>query len=277
MNTLADAILDAVKDADTSEHREHLGASLIGDECLRKVWYSFRWYVKPNWSGRMLRLFDRGAREEPALEEIIRRIPGVHIATIDHNTGKQFRVVDPELPALRGSLDGMLLNPPEAPDQTVGLEIKTSNHKNWDKLKKSGVKSAQRRHYTQMNLYAFWFQLPGFVYVNVNKDTDALYSEWIPFDSQEVDQARADARTVLTAETPPRGISKIPSWWQCKFCPMLEVCHFGAAPDVNCRTCVHVESELIGANRWSCSKTGEMLTGDEQRAACAEYKGPVDG
>lgn len=45
-------------------HRTHLGASLIGDECKRKLWYVFRWVKKENFSGQMLRLFNRGHKEE---------------------------------------------------------------------------------------------------------------------------------------------------------------------------------------------------------------------
>jgi len=45
-------------------HRTHLGASLIGDECKRKLWYVFRWVKSGLFDGRMLRLFNRGHREE---------------------------------------------------------------------------------------------------------------------------------------------------------------------------------------------------------------------
>ena len=45
-------------------HREHLGASLIGAECDRYLWQSFRWVALPQFEGRILRLFDTGTREE---------------------------------------------------------------------------------------------------------------------------------------------------------------------------------------------------------------------
>lgn len=45
-------------------HRNHLGASLIGDDCKRKLWYGFRWAFKKKFEGRLLRLFNRGHREE---------------------------------------------------------------------------------------------------------------------------------------------------------------------------------------------------------------------
>lgn len=45
-------------------HRWHLGASLIGDECKRKLWYIFRWCKHEKTTGRQQRLFNRGHREE---------------------------------------------------------------------------------------------------------------------------------------------------------------------------------------------------------------------
>lgn len=46
------------------ENRRHLGFSLIGDECQRKLWYGFRWCKTPKPSPRVKRLFDRGHKEE---------------------------------------------------------------------------------------------------------------------------------------------------------------------------------------------------------------------
>lgn len=44
--------------------RTHLGASEIGSKCAREVWGKLRWVLDVPWEGRMLRLFDRGKREE---------------------------------------------------------------------------------------------------------------------------------------------------------------------------------------------------------------------
>lgn len=48
----------------TNEPRFHLGASQIGDECARARWYGFRWASQVTFEGRILRLFDRGHKEE---------------------------------------------------------------------------------------------------------------------------------------------------------------------------------------------------------------------
>ncbi len=50
-------------------HRAHLGGSQIGEECQRKLWYIFRWCYKEKFDGRMMRLFNRGHREEPRFLE----------------------------------------------------------------------------------------------------------------------------------------------------------------------------------------------------------------
>lgn len=46
------------------DFRGHLGASMIGRKCSRELWYGFRWAAKPKFSGRLLRLFNRGHLEE---------------------------------------------------------------------------------------------------------------------------------------------------------------------------------------------------------------------
>lgn len=54
--------------------RDHLGGSMIGEKCERKLVYSFRWAKLPGHNGRMLRLFNRGHREEERFVGYLRRI-----------------------------------------------------------------------------------------------------------------------------------------------------------------------------------------------------------
>lgn len=61
------------RDQDVSGRR-HLGGSLIGRKCKRELWYSFRWALPPRHSGRMLRLFNRGHREEDRFVEWLRSV-----------------------------------------------------------------------------------------------------------------------------------------------------------------------------------------------------------
>nr|DAJ39523.1 MAG TPA: Exonuclease [Caudoviricetes sp.] len=56
------------------ENRTHLGFSMIGDECQRKLWYGFRWCKMPKPEPRIKRLFDRGHKEEDRFIDYLRGI-----------------------------------------------------------------------------------------------------------------------------------------------------------------------------------------------------------
>ena len=84
--------------------RAHLGCSIIGRDCTREIWYSFRWASQVQWSGRMLRLFDRGQREEVTLVSLLRAI-GCEVW--DHTPrGDQYRVSFAD-GYIGGSVDGI--------------------------------------------------------------------------------------------------------------------------------------------------------------------------
>lgn len=66
--------------------RHHLGASIIGRECWREIWYSWRWASPVQFEGRMLRLFDRGHEEEHRFADWLRLI-GCEVEQYDPTTG----------------------------------------------------------------------------------------------------------------------------------------------------------------------------------------------
>lgn len=67
--------VDAKAAADQDDgRRRHLGGSLIGRACSRMLWYSFRWAVQTKFEGRIVRLFQRGHREEFRFVEYLESI-----------------------------------------------------------------------------------------------------------------------------------------------------------------------------------------------------------
>jgi hypothetical protein len=55
-------------------HRNHMGASGLGEECWRKLWYDFRWTKEEHFDGRMMRLFNVGHSAEPRFVAYLRGI-----------------------------------------------------------------------------------------------------------------------------------------------------------------------------------------------------------
>ena len=113
--------LPAMGDAystDDFPFRSHLGASLIGAECERQTWYSFRWVRLNKFNGKMLRLFNRGHLEEGRLIALLLMI-GVEVYQQDENEN-QFRVTDCN-GHFGGSSDGIGIGIPDLPPKTKCL------------------------------------------------------------------------------------------------------------------------------------------------------------
>lgn len=246
--------------------RSHLGASVIGRECERELWYSFRWCTRPAFSGRMLRLFDTGKREEERLIEDLRRI-GIEVHDCDPETGVQYGFSDLGS-HFSGSIDGAALGIIEAQATWHLLEFKTFNGKRFELLRKHGVKIAAPEHYAQMVVCMDYLGFTRAFYLAVCKDTDELYAERLRADPAFAALLKEKARRIITAAAPPSRISDDPGWWKCKCCEHQTVCHEGQTPEVNCRTCLH-STPVDGG--WRCEKHHQLLSKTEQERACADH------
>lgn len=258
-----DAIYRAYEANADTEHRPHLGASLIGRECSRALYYTFHWCASEGHRGRMLRLFQRGQNEEAQFVADL-RAAGVTVHDVDPATGQQFRFKDIG-GHFGGSMDACAVGLLEAPKTWAVCEFKTHNAKSFAKLKNEGVEKAKPEHAAQMNLYAHWSGMTRMFYLAVNKDTDELYSERLHYDKAQAQSLIEKAHRIITVQEPPARISERPDWWSCQWCSFKPQCHEGAIPLVNCRTCAHSTAELDGDGRWSCARFGVDLSTETQR------------
>lgn len=249
------------------QHRGHLGCSLLGDTCERKVWLGWRWALSPKFGGRILRLFDSGKREEQRPINELRGI-GAQVWDVDPATGDQWRVSSCG-GHLAGSLDGVVKGIPECPDDALVLEIKTHGAKSFADLTKKGVKESKPVHYAQMTLYMGLMELPRALYFAVNKDTDELHTEVVAFDREHFDALIARAQRIIDSTQPPYRISTDPDHFECKWCGFHAICHAGQSAEVNCRTCCH--STPIDAGAWKCERKAATISEDEQRIGCDEH------
>ncbi|MFM2054709.1 MAG: hypothetical protein RL456_2746 [Pseudomonadota bacterium] len=270
-----DAIYRAYEARAGTEHRPHLGASVIGRECARALWYAFRWAVSVRHSGRVLRLFERGQNEEAVFVANL-RAAGVEVLDRDSRTGEQFRFSDVG-GHMGGSMDAQALGILEAPKTWHVCEFKTHGAKSFATLKANGLAKAKPEHAAQMQCYMHWSELTRAFYLAVCKDTDELYSERLRYDTAAATALIERARRIIQASEPPARISERPDWYLCKWCDAYDLCHQGAMPEVSCRTCVHAIPEDThqrkGTGRWSCARFGCDLPVDVQRqgAQCHEH------
>lgn len=271
--------------------RSHLGASVIGGECARSIWYSFRWAARPNFSGQMLRLFNRGHLEEGRFIALI-LAAGLTAYQQDAN-GNQFRITHAE-GHFGGSSDGVLVGIPDLVAGTPVLaEFKTHNKKwfedlageSWRKycdalinpkakpvaFDGKGVRDAKFEHYVQMQIYMRKMGLAVALYVAVCKDTDEIYCELVPLDTAIADQFLDRGQQIVYLDQPPKKINESSGYWKCKFCDHHTVCHMGGAPARNCRTCSFSIPVAEQNGKWMCRLREREIDKATQLIGCEEY------
>jgi len=269
-------IFESYENARLDERRAHLGASVIGRECNLQIWMMFRWFGTRNFPGRILRLFERGQREESWIVRDL-RAAGMTVLDCDPETGKQF-----EYSKLGGhfggSGDAQATGVPGGGDVLHVCEFKTHNAKSFGVLQKKGVQEAKPEHYTQTQLYMSWQGTTRGLYVGVNKNTDDIYIERIKADTKVVEAAEAKAEAIIFGSGKPSQISTKATHFKCRFCDLKEYCHESKPPEKNCRTCVHSKPERDGTWRCSISQRAwedskPVIDVERQKIGCDEWEG----
>jgi len=268
-NRTVDAIYRAYELKADNLPRAHLGASIIGDECTRRLWLTFHWAAVQSFDGRMLRLFETGHLAEPRFVSNLRAI-GCEVLPTDED-GKQW-TASAIGGHFGGSMDAAVIGVPEASKAWHVGEFKTHNSKSFAKLAKDGVETSHPKHYKQMQVYMALFGIERALYLAVNKDTDELHAERVKWDKTVSDALLTRAELVITTAEPPERISTDPAYFVCKMCPFNELCHGAQLPAANCRTCAHATPELDGDARWSCAKWSADIPIDGQRNGCDEHR-----
>lgn len=246
--------------------RDHLGASGIGRECAREIWYSFRWCTVPDIEGRMLRLFEHGNIEETRVLSDLKNI-GIEIYERDPETGKQISYREENNKHFSGSVDAIGKGFEEAPKTFHVVEIKSINQKGFQDVCKKGIKDARPVYYAQAQIYMHWTGLDRAFFIVVNKNTDEIYGERINHDKAFSDSLVAKAKHIAFSDNPPaRLYTNGKDAFGCRFCEHKAVCHEGKLPEISCRTCAFADP--IPDGTWLCTRTKKPINSQEQRAGC---------
>lgn len=261
------AIYAAYEEDAGNSLREHLGASVIGAECERALWYSFRWVTRARHTGRLLRLFETGNLAEARFVANLRRI-GVTVMDLDPATGRQWNLRHAG-GHFGGSMDGVAIGLPEAPKSWHVCEFKTHSEKSFTALKKDGVERSKPLHWAQMQVYMHLAGIDRAFYLAANKNTDELYQERIRYDAEAAMRLIAKAERIIGSSCPPTRISEDPAWWQCRMCDHHALCHEGAPAERTCRSCLHATPADQGV--WTCARHSIQLTRADQQSGCAAH------
>ena len=265
MNTIQ-ALIDAAHEKAAEDSRPHLGVSTLGHPCDRWLWLSFRWAVKEQFEGRMLRLFRRGQMEEATIVSDLRRI-GIDVtATGEHQSRVSFGS------HVSGSVDGIVSNLPNAPKTKAVLECKTHSDKSFKELVDKGLEKSKPMHWVQCQVYMLGMKLDRALYYAVNKNTDHIYTEWLKLDKELAQKYVDRGKRIALDDRMPPPVSTDPTWYECRFCAAHSFCHKQEPTKyANCRTCAH--STAKEDSTWRCEKhQADGIPVEFQRKGCASHQ-----
>ncbi len=255
------------------ESRGYLGCSSIGDPCDRRVWLGFRWTLKKAFTGRILRLFDTGHREEARVLAELKQLPGITVTDRDLKNPKKQIEVDLGC-HIAGHLDAEVEGLPEAPKAVHVFDVKTIKTNKYVELIKTGIRKMFPVYYTQGMLYMHARKRLRAAFLFVNKDTDEMHLERFEYNKNEalamLDRAR---RIALSTRLPEPIMGGGPDWYACKMCDFNAFCWDAESRKVqqNCRTCEHIRPLEDGT--WACAfHEATDIDTEYQKVGCDDYE-----
>lgn len=208
--------------------RDYLGASRIGEPCVRRLVYEVS-HTPPDpgkdLGGRSLRIFAAGHLFEDLAIRWLRKA-GFDLRTQSQSGGQfGFEAADGRI---RGHVDGVIVDGPD-----VGMawpvlwEHKALKASSWTDTVRKGVQQSKPIYFGQMQIYMAYLGLGSALFTALNKDTCELYHEHVPFDPAAAqalsDKAVHVLRAAAAGDLLPR-IASSPDFFVCRFCPFATRC-----------------------------------------------------
>lgn len=222
VNARIDAALARKNEAQAP--RNYIGASELGDPCLRRVYYNAIKADRTPFTGQKLRVFEMGRAFEALVADWI-KAAGFDLRTHDL-AARQFEFVTGN-GRIKGHSDGVLAGGPRIPDLAYPAlwENKALKGRYWNALVKKGLRSAEPKYFAQVQLYLGYFELPNALFTAINKDTAEIYHAVIPYEvaeAQRYSDRGVDLIRAVDAQNPPPRIASSPDFYACRMCNFAE-------------------------------------------------------
>jgi hypothetical protein len=214
-----DALLDGA--AAQEARRTYLGASAIGNQCLRRI--QFSWMCDPQHPLRRLDIFARGHFFETRSR--------AHLEAAGFKFAPAERLAFSALDGLfQGHADGILIAGPELPDLRFPAlwEHKCLNAKGWREIGRKGLTGLHAPYAAQVALYQAYLDVTNPALLTVtNPDTCERLHFTVPFDARLAQEASDRAFRIVEATRAGDMLERVaddPDDWRCGMCEWRARC-----------------------------------------------------
>jgi hypothetical protein len=214
---LTKMILKYQERVDDGEDRNYIGASSIGSDCLRQIWYAFKGVKAEKVPSKMRRTWAIGKRLEGLVVDWLDEAD-IMLGVLPVRTLRSLRV-----PVFQGHIDCVWVG--RDGKYNAIIEIKTAKDASFKVFVKKGLKVWNPQYYAQIQSYMGMSGIHKAYILVLNKDNSDLSDELVTFDKEYYEQLEKKALMISTATVEPPKINGSPLWYQCKMCKFNKVCH----------------------------------------------------
>lgn len=213
-NTLSKKI-EKAQSRDDKKTRDYIGASGIGSECLRQIWYEFKGFEAESVPTKIRRTWAIGRHLEGLILDWLTEA-GIEISRTWDGLQSE------GMPFFKGHLDSVWIKKGKA---FAIIEIKTAKDASFNIFVKKGLRSWNPQYYAQVQSYMGMSNIHSAYILVLNKDSSDICDELVEFDDAFYQKLREKAAMIAGANVAPPKINGSPLWFQCKMCKFNKVCH----------------------------------------------------
>lgn len=225
--------LDRVIEAEAALEppRDYLGASIIGEQCERKLYYSFNNAPRKPFNAATLYRFTDGHRTEDLIIERLRKVPGLEVWDRQDDGGQiGGKLLDGKF---GWHVDGIVRGLYQAPKTAHLLEVKCVNLKKFEELKKLKITQGEKQalqiwdmvYYAQQILYMELLDLTRAYMIVATPGGREMISCRTNANPIMAKALLEKARRIIDATSEPMRISNDRSFFKCKWCDFSDTCH----------------------------------------------------
>lgn len=214
MNNRLSVLIAEHQSTITDEPRDYIGASIIGSDCLRQIWYEYKGYKVNEVSDATRRNWAIGKKLEGLMIEWLEDASvGVVI------TDRTF--TSTKAPYFQGHIDAVVI----FGTTSAILEIKTAKNSSFNTFVNKGLQAWSPQYYAQVQTYMGMSGIHQAIILVLNKDNSCLSDEFIAFDEDYYQRLEEKAKMIADAVIEPPRVNSSPLWYQCKGCKFNKICH----------------------------------------------------